>query len=61
VTDVIEAASEMGWVVGTSSEVVATLRALQAVGVERAILGHYDLDNAKTLELLADTVLPAVA
>jgi len=58
--DVGEAARQMGWVVGTPEEVVPSLRSLAAAGVERAILGHYDLSQTAVLELLAQAVLPAV-
>jgi alkanesulfonate monooxygenase SsuD/methylene tetrahydromethanopterin reductase-like flavin-dependent oxidoreductase (luciferase family) len=58
--DVLAAARQMGWLVGTPNEIVAGLRRLAEVGVERAILGQYDLDDAATLELLAESVLPAV-
>jgi alkanesulfonate monooxygenase SsuD/methylene tetrahydromethanopterin reductase-like flavin-dependent oxidoreductase (luciferase family) len=51
--DVLSAAREMGWLVGTTDEILARLRALAEIGVERAILGHYDVDDAATLELLA--------
>jgi alkanesulfonate monooxygenase SsuD/methylene tetrahydromethanopterin reductase-like flavin-dependent oxidoreductase (luciferase family) len=58
--DVLEAARRMGWVVGTPEEVIASLRGLAAAGVDRAILGHYDLSQTAVLELLSQTVLPAV-
>jgi alkanesulfonate monooxygenase SsuD/methylene tetrahydromethanopterin reductase-like flavin-dependent oxidoreductase (luciferase family) len=51
--DVCAAAREMGWLAGTVQEVSAELRALAAVGVERAILGHYDLGASDTLEVVA--------
>ena len=58
--DVLEAARRMGWVVGTPEEIIASLRRLAAAGVDRAILGHYDLSQTAVLELLAQAVLPAV-
>jgi alkanesulfonate monooxygenase SsuD/methylene tetrahydromethanopterin reductase-like flavin-dependent oxidoreductase (luciferase family) len=61
VEDVPTAARSMGWLVGTTEEVVAHLQALKAVGVQRAVLGHYNVADAKVLELLAHSVLPAVA
>jgi alkanesulfonate monooxygenase SsuD/methylene tetrahydromethanopterin reductase-like flavin-dependent oxidoreductase (luciferase family) len=51
--DVLSAARDMGWVVGTIDEIVDQLRALAAAGVGRAILGHYDFDDMAALELLA--------
>jgi alkanesulfonate monooxygenase SsuD/methylene tetrahydromethanopterin reductase-like flavin-dependent oxidoreductase (luciferase family) len=58
--DVLEAARRMGWVVGTPDEVIDSLRGLAAAGVDRAILGHYDLSQTALLELLSQTVLSAV-
>jgi alkanesulfonate monooxygenase SsuD/methylene tetrahydromethanopterin reductase-like flavin-dependent oxidoreductase (luciferase family) len=57
----VEAAREMGWLVGTADEVVTQLRGLAAVGVQWAALGHYDVADVSTLELLAHSVLPHVA
>jgi alkanesulfonate monooxygenase SsuD/methylene tetrahydromethanopterin reductase-like flavin-dependent oxidoreductase (luciferase family) len=59
--DVLLGAREMGWLVGTVDEVTARLKALAAVGVDRVILGHYDVDNLTTLELVAESVLKEVA
>ncbi len=56
--DVLEAARSMGWVVGTPGEVLAVLKALAQAGVDRVILGHYDLDCTTTLETIAQSVLP---
>ena len=53
VEDVLQAAREMGWLVGTTGEIRGRLQAFAAAGVERAILGHYDLRDFATLELLA--------
>ncbi len=47
-------ASAMGWLVGTTSEVVERMRALEAVGIYRIILGHYDLDDMDALELVSN-------
>jgi alkanesulfonate monooxygenase SsuD/methylene tetrahydromethanopterin reductase-like flavin-dependent oxidoreductase (luciferase family) len=58
--DALAAAREMGWMVGTSAEVVDGLRALGAAGVERVMLGHYEVDHPGSLELLAREVMPAV-
>jgi len=41
--------------------VIAQLKAFAAAGAERAILGHYDIANPATLELLAEAVLEEVA
>jgi hypothetical protein len=58
--DVCAAARRMGWIVGTAEELVANLRDLEYVGVDRAILGHYDTADVAALELLADRVIPAL-
>jgi alkanesulfonate monooxygenase SsuD/methylene tetrahydromethanopterin reductase-like flavin-dependent oxidoreductase (luciferase family) len=54
--DVLQAAREMGWLVGSVEDLGAQLDAFAAAGAERVILGHYDLTNLATLELLAATV-----
>jgi len=59
--DVQSSAREMGWLVGTTEEVVAHLRKFAALGVERAMLGHYDPRDAGMLEVLARDVLPRLA
>jgi alkanesulfonate monooxygenase SsuD/methylene tetrahydromethanopterin reductase-like flavin-dependent oxidoreductase (luciferase family) len=59
--NVLQSAREMGWLVGSVEEVVARLEAFAAAGAERVILGHYDLANVSTLELLAATVLADAA
>jgi alkanesulfonate monooxygenase SsuD/methylene tetrahydromethanopterin reductase-like flavin-dependent oxidoreductase (luciferase family) len=59
--DVVSAAREMGWLVGTPDALFAGLRDFQQAGVERVMLGHYDLANVETLAVLAETVLPSVA
>ena len=59
--DVLDGARQMGWLVGTPETVVASLRQFQDVGVQRVMLGHYDLTSIDTLELLADAVLPELA
>jgi alkanesulfonate monooxygenase SsuD/methylene tetrahydromethanopterin reductase-like flavin-dependent oxidoreductase (luciferase family) len=60
-SDPLMAARQMGWAVGTPDEMIASLDALRTAGVERAILGHYDLDQPAALELIAERVLPALA
>ena len=47
-----------GWVAGTPREVVTALKALADVGVDRAMLGHYDPDDTAALQLIAQEVLP---
>jgi alkanesulfonate monooxygenase SsuD/methylene tetrahydromethanopterin reductase-like flavin-dependent oxidoreductase (luciferase family) len=49
---------EHGWVAGTPDEVLAAVRNLAEVGVERVMLGHYDVDDTSALELIAREVLP---
>jgi alkanesulfonate monooxygenase SsuD/methylene tetrahydromethanopterin reductase-like flavin-dependent oxidoreductase (luciferase family) len=60
-TNVLEAARQMGWVVGTPETIVEQLLSLEAAGVDLAILGHYDLTDDQSLELIANDVMPAVA
>jgi alkanesulfonate monooxygenase SsuD/methylene tetrahydromethanopterin reductase-like flavin-dependent oxidoreductase (luciferase family) len=48
-----ETAMSMGWLVGTPEQVSSRMRELAAAGVERVILGHYDLDDMDALELAA--------
>ena len=57
VADVPAAARAQGWVAGTPSEVLCALRNLGAAGVQRAMLGLYDLDDVRGLEILAEQVL----
>ncbi len=52
--DVPEAARGMSWLVGTPNEVRAQMTKLEAVGIERVIFGHYDLDDLQSLEAVAD-------
>ncbi len=59
--DVLDGARGMGWLVGTSEMLVATLSELRMAGVERVMLGHYDVAHVDTLALLADTVLASLA
>jgi len=47
-----------GFVGGEPGEVVDQLKAFEAVGAERFMLQHNDLDDLTSLELLADEVLP---
>jgi alkanesulfonate monooxygenase SsuD/methylene tetrahydromethanopterin reductase-like flavin-dependent oxidoreductase (luciferase family) len=58
--DALEAAREMGWIVGIPAEVVDSLTALRVAGVDRVMLGHYDLDQTVALEVIAEHVMPAV-
>jgi len=61
-TDAVAAAAQaMGWVTGTPSDIIATLKPLSAAGVDLAILGHYDLDDVAALDLIAADVMPALA
>jgi hypothetical protein len=50
----LESARDMGWLVGTPDEVQTSVMALERAGVERVVLGHYDLEDAETLEILAE-------
>ena len=45
-------AKRIGWLVGTPEDIKVQMRSLAAVGVERVIFGHYDLDDLSALELL---------
>jgi alkanesulfonate monooxygenase SsuD/methylene tetrahydromethanopterin reductase-like flavin-dependent oxidoreductase (luciferase family) len=47
-----------GWVAGTPPEVVSALKVLADLGVDRVMLGHYDLDDTAALHLIAREVLP---
>jgi alkanesulfonate monooxygenase SsuD/methylene tetrahydromethanopterin reductase-like flavin-dependent oxidoreductase (luciferase family) len=49
---------EHGWIAGTPNEVIAALKSLEEVGVQRAMLGHYDPDDVDALRLIAEEVLP---
>ena len=53
----VDAAREMGWIVGTRDEVAQRVKALGEVGIQRVILGHYDADDDETLHLLAEALL----
>jgi alkanesulfonate monooxygenase SsuD/methylene tetrahydromethanopterin reductase-like flavin-dependent oxidoreductase (luciferase family) len=59
--DIVGTAREMGWLVGTPDSVLASLRDFQEAGVERIMLGHYDLGSLETLAVLAETILPSLA
>jgi alkanesulfonate monooxygenase SsuD/methylene tetrahydromethanopterin reductase-like flavin-dependent oxidoreductase (luciferase family) len=61
VADIPQASRRLGWLAGTTSEVAVALRSLADAGVERAILGHYDLTDVAALELIASEVMPALA
>jgi alkanesulfonate monooxygenase SsuD/methylene tetrahydromethanopterin reductase-like flavin-dependent oxidoreductase (luciferase family) len=56
--DVLDSARRLGWVVGTPDEVVSAVKSFAEAGVDRVILGHYDLDDTSVLELLAQRVIP---
>jgi alkanesulfonate monooxygenase SsuD/methylene tetrahydromethanopterin reductase-like flavin-dependent oxidoreductase (luciferase family) len=58
--NVLDGARQMGWLVGTPETVIASLRELRDAGVDRVILGHYDVAQIGTLELLAEAVLPSL-
>jgi alkanesulfonate monooxygenase SsuD/methylene tetrahydromethanopterin reductase-like flavin-dependent oxidoreductase (luciferase family) len=58
VDNVLEGARAMGWIVGTPETTKRSLQQFSDAGVDRVILGHYDVSNVATLELLAETVLP---
>jgi alkanesulfonate monooxygenase SsuD/methylene tetrahydromethanopterin reductase-like flavin-dependent oxidoreductase (luciferase family) len=51
----------MGWAAGTPRQIVEGLARLADAGVDLAILGHYDLEDAAVLELIATEIQPAVA
>jgi alkanesulfonate monooxygenase SsuD/methylene tetrahydromethanopterin reductase-like flavin-dependent oxidoreductase (luciferase family) len=53
----LEAAREMGWIVGTQDQVSAHVKLLANAGVERIIFGHYDLEDPDTLALIAESLL----
>jgi alkanesulfonate monooxygenase SsuD/methylene tetrahydromethanopterin reductase-like flavin-dependent oxidoreductase (luciferase family) len=59
--DILDAARQMGWVVGTPRDVVEQLTSLSEAGVDLAILGHYDLTDDVSLEVIANDVMPALA
>lgn len=61
VDSVPEAVVDMGWLVGTPEMIVDGLRPLAEAGVDLAIVGHYDLDDVATLELIAAEVMPRLA
>jgi F420-dependent oxidoreductase-like protein len=49
------------WIAGTPAEVIARLRAYEAVGVERVMLQHLLFRDEAALELFAAEVMPAFA
>lgn len=55
-----DALREKGLIVGTASQVVDQLAALEAVGVQRVMLQWLALDDLDRLEALAHSVLPQV-
>jgi alkanesulfonate monooxygenase SsuD/methylene tetrahydromethanopterin reductase-like flavin-dependent oxidoreductase (luciferase family) len=56
----VATARQMGWVACTPADIVASLAELSAAGVDLAILGHYDLEDAAVLELVASEIMPRV-
>jgi alkanesulfonate monooxygenase SsuD/methylene tetrahydromethanopterin reductase-like flavin-dependent oxidoreductase (luciferase family) len=58
--DLLPTVRQRGWVAGTPDEVADALRRLADAGVDRAMLGHYDLDDTGVLDLIARMVLPAL-
>ncbi|MGE0544708.1 MAG: LLM class F420-dependent oxidoreductase [Dehalococcoidia bacterium] len=60
-SEIPAAAGEWGWLAGTPDDLIASLRALSAAGVERVMLQHHDQDNNDLLKLIATEVMPAVA
>jgi alkanesulfonate monooxygenase SsuD/methylene tetrahydromethanopterin reductase-like flavin-dependent oxidoreductase (luciferase family) len=59
-SEVPSAARASGWLVGTPNEIVHQLKALDAAGVDRAILGHYDHADTEALALIAREVIPSL-
>jgi hypothetical protein len=51
----------MGWIVGPPETVIVSMQEFRNAGADRVMLGHYDLSNVGTLQVLAETVLPALA
>lgn len=60
-SEVPEAVRLSGWVAGTPDQIITTLQALAAEGVERVMLQHNDLEDTEALRLIAREVLPGVA
>ena len=54
--DVLAAARDMGWLVGTPEAIAPTLSEFQTAGVDRVIFGHYDLANTTTLDVIAELI-----
>jgi F420-dependent oxidoreductase-like protein len=50
-----------GYIGGSPTQIVTQLKAFEAIGVNRALLQHNDLDDLASLELLAAEVLPHFA
>jgi F420-dependent oxidoreductase-like protein len=59
-SEIPAAAGEWGWLAGTPDDLIASIRALSAAGVDRVMLQHHDQDNDGLLRLIAKEVLPAV-
>jgi len=59
-SEVPAAMQQAGWLTGTPDEVVASLRALANVGVDRVMLQHRNQEDDAVLELIARELLPAI-
>ncbi len=51
---------ERGWVAGTPDQVVGALSELAVAGVERVMLGHYNVEDMGVLDLIARRIRPAL-
>jgi F420-dependent oxidoreductase-like protein len=60
-SEVSAAVQKSGWLVGTPDDLVSSLRALSAEGVDRVMLQHHEQDNDDVLRLIATEVMPAVS
>ena len=54
-------APQPGWLAGRPAEIVAQLRELEAVGVERVMLQHLLHDDIAVVELIGREIIPEVA
>jgi F420-dependent oxidoreductase-like protein len=52
---------EKDWIVGTPERAIERLRAYADAGVQRIVMNHHLYDDLEMLELLATTVVPALA
>jgi F420-dependent oxidoreductase-like protein len=57
--EVPAAVRELGWLAGTPDDLIASLQALSAEGVDRVMLQHHDQGNDDVLQLIAKEVMPA--